>query len=189
MSEKLHDNSSAERQKKNAEQLEEAGAEKRAELERQLERNAEKSTGEDLESARHEALELAQTKEDEQPPEAEKPESRTVSPTKDVREASFKQTMHHIQKDMSPASRAFSKIIHNPTIDKASEALGKTLARPNLVLAGAIGTILIGSTVYFIAKKYGYVLSGFEAIGTFILGWAIGAVIEFARVGIKNRQR
>lgn len=191
MVEKLHGNN-AEIQK-NAEQLEAAGAEKRAELERRLERAAEKSTGENLESARHEALELAKTQEVEAPPVAEIQDAeprRTLRPTKKELDANFNRSMEHIRKDMGPASRAFSKVIHNPVVDKVSTAVGNTVARPNLIIAGGLGTLILCSAVYLIAKRYGYTLSGFEAIGTFLLGWGAGAIIEFARVGFLNaRQR
>lgn len=188
MVEKFHDKGPE--QEYTAEQLEELGAEKRAEIERSLEQAVEQSSGETLDDARHEALELARTVEEEKPAEEESKETapQQVSPTRDVRDASFKKTMQHIQKDMTPASRTFSKVIHNPVVDKTSEALGRTIARPNLILAGAIGTIILGSIVYFTAKHFGYVLSGFEAIATFIVGWAIGAVIEFARIGFQKKQ-
>lgn len=90
---------------------------------------------------------------------------------------------------MTPASRAFSKVIHHPVVDKVSDTVGNTIARPNLIIAGGLGTLILCSAVYLIAKQYGYVLSGFEAIGTFLLGWGIGAVIEYARVGFVNQRR
>ena len=96
--------------------------------------------------------------------------------------------MANIQKDMKPASRAFSKVIHNKVVEKTSDVVASTVARPNLIIAGGLGTLILCSAVYLIAKQYGYVLSGFEAIGTFILGWVIGAIIEFARVGFINQK-
>lgn len=177
----------------NAEKLEAAGLEKRAELERKLEQAAEQSTTEDAESARHEALELATPHEAERQPSKPEKQSREADrplrPTKKDLDASFKRTMSHIQKDMSPASRSFSKVIHSPVVEKVSNAVGSTIARPNLIIAGGLGTLILCSAVYLIAKRYGYVLSGFEAIGTFILGWCIGAIIEFARVGFANKRR
>lgn len=177
-------------QQAGAERLEESRAEVVAELERKLEKNAEKTTAENLENARHEALELAQEKEVEQAPaeSSSKEVERPEKPIKRDLDASFNQTMTHIRKDMSPASRTFSKVIHNPVVDKTSEFVGNTVARPNLILAGAIGTLIIGTSIYLVAKNYGYVLSGFEAIGASVLGWAVGAIIEFARVGLKNKK-
>lgn len=195
MVEKLQGNSPE--SARNAAELEAAGAERRAELERQsVERSAEKSSAEknrELESAKHEALELARDKEAEKEAKTNEQESReikrTTRPSKGQLDESFKSSMEHIRKDMSPASRTFSKVIHNPAVDAVSNVVGSTIARPNLIIAGGISTLIFCSAIYLIAKQYGYGLSGFEAIGTFVVGWAIGAVIEYARVGLINQKR
>lgn len=178
---------------KNTGELEVAGAELRDRLEKKLETEAEKSheAKEVLDEARHEALELATSKEDEKKSAiVEKaPDKQPTAPTKATRDAAFNKTMKAIRKDMNPVERTFSKVIHNPVISKASDAVGSTIARPNLILAGALGTLILCSAVFIVAKIYGYAIDGFWAIGTFIAGWAIGAVIEFARVGLKNSQK
>lgn len=197
MSEKLKNN--LEQSRENAEKLDALAKEKRAEIEERLEGNLEKSkfelAKEDVESsARHEALELAQEQKEKEEAKAKKQEAsspekiRPDKPTKQELKRSFDKTMKQVQKDMSPASRTFSKVIHNPVVERVSETASNTIARPNLILAGALGTIIICSIAYFVAKKYGYVLSGSEAMLTFVFGWAVGAIIEFARVGITNRK-
>ncbi|OYX39844.1 hypothetical protein B7Z00_00285 [Candidatus Saccharibacteria bacterium 32-50-10] len=191
MVEKINANSPEQARK--FESLEKAGAERSAELQEQLNDNREsgpEADQEQLSEARHEALELAQPVEKElsKSPEKTKERPRHNRPTKKDLDANFQRSMDHIRKDMSPTSRAFSKIIHNPAVDKISEAVASTVARPNLILAGGLGTLILCTAVYLLAKRYGYVLSGFEAIGTFLLGWAIGAVIEFARVGFSNQR-
>lgn len=182
--------SNPESSKEEVERLQEAGIERAAEIERNLEKAAEKSTGENIETAREKALELAQDKKEQQP--ANKVESQEAhprsKPTKRQLDDNFNRSMSAIRKDMKPASRAFSKVIHNRAVAKASDAVASTIARPNLIIAGGLGTIILCSAVYLVAKNYGYVLSGFEAIGTFILGWCIGAIIEFARVGFINQK-
>ena len=190
MSEKLAKN--IENLQGNAE-LEAAANERRSELAKTLEKAAEQESrgAENLETAaRTEALELAKTNEKEQlQPTTERMETKRASkPTKLELKTNLDRTMTHIRKDMSPASRTFSKVIHNPIVEKTSDVVGNTVARPNLILAGALGTLILCSIVYLTARKYGYVLSGFEAIGTFLLGWGIGAIIEFARIGLKNNR-
>ena len=189
MSEKLNIHSET---NKDAELLEQAGNERREALTEHLEHEQQspEQAQHEQDVARHEALELATSQESEQEPEqapvSEKP--RATKPTKHELDANFKQTMTHIRKDMKPASRAFSKVIHNPVVEKVSAVAGSTVARPNLILAGALGTIILCSIIYFVAKTYAYPLSGSEAIATFIIGWVIGAIIEYARVGFLNRQ-
>lgn len=160
----------------------EKSADSNAEKER---RDAEKEAS--TERVTNEALELAESAEKRPEPETEKPnaieQDRPLKPTKAELNANFDQAMTQIQSKMSPASRTFSKVIHNPVVDKASSAVGNTIARPNLILAGSIGTLVACSLIYLVSKHYGYELSGSEAIATFVVGWAIGAVVEFARVG------
>ena len=175
----------------NAEKLELAGKERAAEIERSIERSEQNQTVENLDEVRNEALELAQEKSPE--PVAEKVETQqevkhTSRPTKKQLNDNFDRSMANIRKDMKPASRAFSKVIHNKVVEKTSDVVASTVARPNLIIAGGLSTLILCSAVYLIAKQYGYVLSGFEAIGTFILGWGIGAIIEFARVGFINQK-
>ena len=59
-----------------------------------------------------------------------------------------------MQSELSPASRTFSKVIHNPAVEKTSEVIGSTVARPNLIIAGALGAIA-SVIVYFISRRYG----------------------------------
>lgn len=170
--------------------LEAAGERSREELEKQLEKEitpdnrAEKSR-----EATHEALEIASQHEEAQQQaekdKAPKEEKRRLT-KKDI-DSSYKKTLDSVQNQLSPSSRAFSKVIHNPAVEKTSEVVGNTIARPNLIIAGALGAIA-SIIVYLTAKRYGYVLSGFETIALFIIGWCIGAVIEYARVGFINKK-
>ena len=95
--------------------------------------------------------------------------------------------MENVQDQLSAPSRAFSKVIHNPVVEKTSDAIGNTVARPNLIISGALGAIA-SVIVYFIAKLYGYLLSGSETIILFVAGWSIGAVIEYARGRVYQQQ-
>lgn len=101
--------------------------------------------------------------------------------TKNQKEVAYKQTMKEIRSEMRPVSRAFSKVIHNPVIEKTSETIGKTVARPNAILSGSLSALILVSVVYMIAKYHGYMLSGFETIGAFIVGWTIGVLFDYFR--------
>lgn len=187
MSEKIH--GANPELAKNAGELERSAGEVERSAAEKLEERAEravKQQHEGIDKARHEALEQAETCET---TKAEKP-STPETPrqiTKDDRAASYKKTMKKMQSELSPASRTFSKVIHNPAVEKASEAIGGTVARPNLIIAGALGAIS-SVVIYFVARHYGYVLSGSETIILFGCGWVIGAIIEYARVGFLNKR-
>ncbi|OYW85263.1 hypothetical protein B7Z17_02615 [Candidatus Saccharibacteria bacterium 32-49-10] len=173
--------------------LKEAGRERSAEIENSYEQQDTETSPEiNAENARYEALEIANS--NEKPAQTSEKEERAsevlrpAKPTKAELNKNFDRTMNTVRKDMKPASRTFSKVIHNRAVEAASDMVGGTIARPNLIIAGGLGTIILCSAAYLVAKRYGYTLSGFEAIGTFILGWSIGAIIEFARVGFTNRK-
>ena len=187
MSEKIH--GANPELAKNAGELERSASEIERSTAEQLERRAEQAAErqhEKLDDARHEALEQAearQTAETGKPAASETPRQITKADRTD----SYRKTMKKMQSELPPASRTFSKVIHNPAVEKASEAIGSTIARPNLIIAGALGAIA-SVIIYFVARHYGYVLSGSETIILFGCGWVIGAIIEYARVGFLNKR-
>lgn len=107
--------------------------------------------------------------------------------TKKQRADSYKHTMDQIRSEMTPAARSFSKLIHHKTIERVSERVGDTVARPNAVLAGSVAATFLVLFVYVIARQYGYRLSGFETIGTFALGWALGLIFDYAKLMFARR--
>lgn len=187
MSEKIH--GANPELARNAGELEQSAGEVERSAAEKLEERAERAVGqqhEGIDEAHREALEQAeasQTAETEKPAAPETPRQITKADRTD----SYRKTMKKMQSELSPASRTFSKVIHNPAVEKASEAIGSTVARPNLIIAGALGAIS-SVVVYFIARHYGYVLSGSETIILFGCGWVIGAIIEYARVGFLNKR-
>lgn len=179
--------------KRDHEALKEAGAERHEQLREKLERAGEMSR-ENVEDARHEALEKASSREklERQPVKAERqpsPAERRNGPISKIeREASFKATMKEVRGQMSGPSRTFSKLIHNKTVERVSEVTGNTIARPDAILSGAIFAFLMTLGVYLIAKNLGYPLSGFETIGAFALGWVVGLIFDFLKVMVTGRK-
>ena len=106
--------------------------------------------------------------------------------TKEDRKDSFKKTMETVQSQLPKSSRAFSKVIHNPTVEKVSEVTGRTVARPNAILSGSMAAFVLTLAIYTLAKINGYPLSGFETIATFIIGWLAGMLFDYIRIGIKG---
>lgn len=102
--------------------------------------------------------------------------------TKRDREASYRKTMKHIQNEMPASSRTFSKVIHIPVVEKTSDAVGSTLARPNALLAGSFTAFILVTLIYIVAKTLGYRLSGFETMAAFVAGWIIGLAYDYIRI-------
>jgi hypothetical protein len=172
--------------------------EKKFEVGEQLEKAAEKGGIESAEKseakARAEALEKAISVERGGAEKKGKEASRAPANrrhgvvSKKEQNASYKRHMKHLQAEMPAAQRAFSKIIHNPVVEKTSEVVGSTIARPNAVLAGAFVAFVAVLGVYLTAKHFGYALSGFETIGAFIVGWVLGIVYDYLRVLITGKK-
>jgi hypothetical protein len=142
------------------------------------------------ESAKEQALEKAISIEKKNAAEKEPASTgrRHGIVSKKEREKSFKRHMTALQTHMSLPERTFSKIIHNKAVEKTSEFVGSTLARPNAVLSGAVFAFFLVLGVYLLARHFGYVLSGFETIGAFIVGWVLGVVYDYLRLLVVGKQ-
>ena len=184
-------NRSQEHSKNELESLTRESQEQRERLRDDIEKAAEKSIEKNPEQARFDAMEHAKNIEREAPL-LEKTERAAELPRgpigKKERETSFLSTMKEIQSQMPAPSRAFSKVVHNKTVEQISEVAGATIARPNAILSGAIFAFLLTLAVYLTAKNIGYPLSGFESIGAFILGWVLGIAYDFVKVMITGRR-
>lgn len=192
MSEKLQQDSeqglSKEQLSEQAQELHESLHEKReqsAERERQSVENSAEKAREDIER-----IEKSRDK-NEKPVElspAERRKARTADRQKLNTDASFKKTMSETQSHMSGPSRTFSKFIHIKAVEKTSEALGSTVARPNALLLGAVFAFLFTVIIYVWAKNAGYPLSGFETIAAFIVGYLVGIIVDFVRIMLTGKQ-
>lgn len=105
------------------------------------------------------------------------------------RKESYEHTMKNVQSEMSAPARAFSKVIHNPIVERTSEVVGATVARPDAILSGSVFACLLVLGLYVLARYNGFALSGFETIGAFVVGWAIGIVFDLLRAAITGKKR
>ena len=175
-----------------SESLMQEAQERNRELAAERERNAVEKTAESLEGARHEALSHASSTEKE-PTKAEKsidqsPAQRRGPASKRERNASFDATMSEVRSQMSAPSRAFSNVIHNPVVEKVSDAVGGTVARPNAIASGAIFSFIFTLGIYLIARFNGYPLSGTETIASFALGWVVGLIYDYLRLLVLGKK-
>jgi len=115
--------------------------------------------------------------------EFQKPQSERRQPvptnTKEDKARSFNTTMHHVRNNLSRPERTFSKFIHKPLIEKTSEALGSTIARPSGVAGATIASFVGLLSVYGVAKFTGFELSGSEIPLLLVIGFVSGLVFEW----------
>lgn len=145
----------------------------------------------EVEKARVEASEALMNKEaggaeKKQATQGSGPAIRRV--TKKEKDKVFQETMSHVRSHLNAPERALSKFIHNRTVEKTSDVVGATVARPNAILAGSLCAFLLTGAVYILARTFGYPLSGFETIGSFIIGFVLGILFDFFRVMITGRR-
>lgn len=173
-------------------EIQQAAAERGAELQKHHEKSAESSpehSAERIEVARHDteaffSREAGKERTGQEPSGFRRAIKRV---TDEERLVAYKQTMSHIRSEMSAPARAFSKFIHQRNVERASGILGNTVARPNAVLSGSTCALVLVSLIYILAKTFGYPLSGFETIGAFVFGWIIGLIYDYARSMLTGR--
>lgn len=108
--------------------------------------------------------------------------------TREDREASFDQIMDEVHKHIPRSTRTFSAFIHNPAIERISETLGKTIVRPNAILAGGLSAFVVVLGLYFYAKYAGFTLRGSETIIAFGIGWLLGLSFDFLKAMFTHKQ-
>lgn len=153
--------------------------EKAAELsERDIEARTEKARNDALEKAV--SVESA-AKDDKKAEKHSQTVRRNVISKKELNN-SYKRTLKQVQSELPVGSRLFSKVVHNGAVERTSEIVGSTIARPNAMLSGAIAAFVLTLIVYTTAKTIGYALSGSETIIAFIIGWVIGIIFDYLRI-------
>lgn len=118
---------------------------------------------------------------------SKKPNSRGSISKKQIND-SYKKIIKETQKELSFTSKAFSKFTHIPIVEKTSDFVGSTIAKPNAMLSGAILAFVLTLLTYTIAKKSGYELSGFETIASFAFGWLLGIFYDYIRVLLTGKK-
>lgn len=109
---------------------------------------------------------------------AEKEATAKPHPTRFDKAAAYAQTLASLQRKLSPSSRAFSRLIHAPMVEQASEVAGKTIARPSVTLGATLTALVVGGFFYLSARRYGFALSGSEFILSLLAGAVLGLIAE-----------
>ncbi len=99
----------------------------------------------------------------------------------------YAQTLASVQRKLNPISRNFSQVIHTPVVEKTSEALESTVARPSVLLGSTWTALIVGTIFYLTARHYGYTLSGSELLFSFVVGALLGLVLEGAWHSLERR--
>lgn len=111
-----------------------------------------------------------------------------VKISRDAQELAFEKSLRQARTHMNVFERTFSRFMHVKLVEKVSDFIGGTLARPNAILFGSLFALLLTVATYSTAKFFGYSLSGSESIASFGIGWIIGITIDYTHVLISGGQ-
>ena len=104
---------------------------------------------------------------------------------KTVKKLRMKQSLSQVRRELSPAERALSKVIHQPTIRAVSEVGSKTVTRPSGLLGGGVLAFLGSSSYLYMAKhigfRYNYLVFTLLFVGGFVLGLVLELIVRAVR--------
>ncbi len=106
-----------------------------------------------------------------------------------MKNRAYKRELTKIQTKLPTASKRFSKVIHNQTVETISNIGAQTVARPSGLLGGSIVAFAGSLVLYFMARQYGFKYNYLAIFLLFIGGFVIGAVIELATYRFRPRTK
>ncbi|MDO8265348.1 MAG: hypothetical protein Q7T41_00220 [Candidatus Saccharibacteria bacterium] len=106
---------------------------------------------------------------------------------KQLKDMAYSRSMTRVRKHLSLPSRLFSKAIHSKVLDKPSEVIGNTVARPSGMLGGALLATVGTSVLLWVTKHYGYSYNYLAVIMLFVLGMTFGIVTELIWKSLKRK--
>lgn len=101
----------------------------------------------------------------------------------------YQRTLSHVRNRLSKPEKKFSKTIHQPVVEKSSEIIGSTIARPSGILFGGLFSFIGSLAGYLIARQLGGELPYSIFALLFVGGFAIGLIIELIIYLFKSKKR
>lgn len=98
--------------------------------------------------------------------------------TKQLKNNAYKKVLKKTRSELKPTEKTFSKVIHNPTIEKVSDIGAKTVARPSGILFGGIGAFIGSLLLLIISKRTGFSYNYLLFLLIFIGGYLAGLILE-----------
>lgn len=115
--------------------------------------------------------------------------TQSITLNRTIKKNAYKKTLSKAQAKLSKPEKTFSKVIHNPTIERASDITAKTAARPSGILLGGIGAFLGSLIIFIISRRTGFAYNFLVFLIIFVLFYIFGIVLEFFLQLIKRRSQ
>lgn len=103
-----------------------------------------------------------------------------------MKQESYERSISRVQQKLSTPEKAFSKVVHNKTVENVSESIGKTAARPSGILGGGIVSLVGSFIVLYMSKKYGFEYNFIMFFIFMALGFVAGVIIELAIYSVRK---
>lgn len=108
--------------------------------------------------------------------------------SRELKAMAFNRSLNTARRQMRAPSRAFSKVIHQPVVEKVSDAVGASVARPSGILGGGIFAVLGSGILLYLVKHYGYEYNYLMFGVLFVGGFMVGMVVEgFVRAIFRHK--
>jgi hypothetical protein len=104
--------------------------------------------------------------------------SHTLVMHRELKDDAYRRTLQKVRGHLSAPDRAFSKLIHQPTVEMISTVAANTVGRPSGLFMGGLFALAANSFLLFMARKYGFAYSYTVMILGFMGGFALGIVLE-----------
>lgn len=110
--------------------------------------------------------------------EKHKPVHQSPATHKQLKNVAYARTLAKVQEQLPTASRAFSKVVHQPLVEKLSNVGAQTVARPSGILFGGFVALIGSGVVLYLSRKYGFQYNYTLFLALFVGGYFSGLFIE-----------
>jgi uncharacterized membrane protein YeaQ/YmgE (transglycosylase-associated protein family) len=100
-------------------------------------------------------------------------------PNAELKAITLNRTLNKVRSQLKPTQRSFSKIIHQPVIEKASDITGSTIVRPSGFVFGSFVGLVGTSIMLYLSRHYGFKYNVFSFVIFFVAGFIVGLLLEF----------
>ncbi len=101
-----------------------------------------------------------------------------LATTRALKRDAYTKTIQKIRNQLSPSERLFSRLVHQPAIEKVSNAGAQTIARSSGLLGGAVVAFSGSVGLLLAAKRYGFTYNYLVFFILFGAGFVVGLLLE-----------
>lgn len=113
-----------------------------------------------------------------QPESLEASDSHEFAAYSQQKGQTYNRTLKRVQQHLNASERLMSKAMHHKTVEKVSEGVGKTAARPSGILGGGIMALIGSFALLYVSKKYGFEYNFFVFFLLLAGGFLLGLLLE-----------